>query len=267
MALGLTTEEVEDLFAVGAGQGEFGAVVEHDDVFTVEPGAEFLDAVGVDNCRAVDAEEAAGVEALLDRGHGFANEVGFAADVEGDIVVGGFDPVDFVLTDEEHAAGGFDSKTGGFLVALFEFVEKLENAGVALRGGGLAADAVEGFFEACGVEGLEEIVDGVDFEGTEGELVVSGDEDDGGDGCWGEALEEVEAGETGHLDVEKQDIGGLGGEVAEGFFGGFELSVDGEVGSLGEHAAEALAGEAFVVNDECVKWRHGSVTGNCGGQV
>src|SRR5690242_10459209 len=81
---------------------------------------------------------------------------------------------------------------------------------------GSGAKAREGGGEALGRDGLEEVVERVHFEGAEGVLVVGSGEDDLGDDF--QALEQLEAGHAGHLDVEKEEVGREGVDEGEGFF-------------------------------------------------
>src|SRR5688572_29762311 len=53
------------LLAVASAQCKPGAVLQHHHIFTVEPRLHFLDAVGVDDAGAVDADEPLGVEPAL----------------------------------------------------------------------------------------------------------------------------------------------------------------------------------------------------------
>jgi hypothetical protein len=68
-----------------------------------------------------------------------------------------------------------------------------------------------------GVDGLEEVVDGVHAEGLERVLVVRGGEDD--DGLGGQAGENLEAVEARHLNIEEADVGRVRREGCDGVFG------------------------------------------------
>ena len=72
--------------------------------------------------------------------------------------------------------------------------------------GAEAAKFLEGAFQLFGLDGLEQVVDGIGFEGAEGVLVVGGGEDD--EGLSGEMREEFEAVHAGHLDVEEEHVDG-----------------------------------------------------------
>jgi hypothetical protein len=65
---------------------------------------QFLDALGVDDAGAVDADEAARIEPRLHARHRLAEEVRFLAKVQAHVVAGGFDPVEIVGAQEEDTA-------------------------------------------------------------------------------------------------------------------------------------------------------------------
>ena len=54
-----------------------------------------------------------GLSLRLDRGHRLAQQMPLGADVEPDVVAGGFDPVDFVRAQEEQPAAGFHDEPLG----------------------------------------------------------------------------------------------------------------------------------------------------------
>ena len=123
-----------------------------------------------------------------------------------------------------------------------------------VAGGDAAADFFERLDEALVVEGLEEVVDGVYFEGADGVLVEGRGEDDlrhaellfeGED-----FFEDGEAVEAGHADVEEDDVGVVGADEVDGFDAVGALGEDGDVAGGVEEVLEFLAGEGFVVNDQ-----------------
>ena len=69
----------------------------------------------------------------------------------------------------------------------------------------------DGLGEAFPADGLEDVVDGLEVEGLDGEALVGGDEhDERRPGEAGEEPGQVEAVEAGHVDVEEDDVDGLG---------------------------------------------------------
>ena len=114
--------------------------------------------------------------------------------METGVVVGGLDPIDLGDFEEGDLAGALDCEA-------FEFSREIFAERDSLLG------ALEGEFEACVVEWLEEIVERSGFEGAQGVLVVGGDEDDGGRDIVAEQFEHVEAVALGHLNVEEEQVG------------------------------------------------------------
>src|SRR4051794_14996846 len=72
--------------AVRRGEAETGAVLQGDDVLALEGRLEVDDAVDVDDGRAVDADEAAGVELGLEVVQRLAHVVNLASEVQADVV-------------------------------------------------------------------------------------------------------------------------------------------------------------------------------------
>ena len=241
-----------------AGNGNLRSlgVFEGDDDLAGEPGVDLVDPFDVDECGAVDAEEAGRVEAALEFGDGLIDPVPAAGDDGvGELVLG--DEVgDGVEVEEGDALADTGGDSAGIVGALGAkgLGERLKQAGeigallpIGFGDGAEAAQLVQCACELCGLDGLDEVVDGVDLEGAERVLVVSGGEDD--EGLMGEAGEEIEAGEAGHLNVEEEDVNGFAGfvEELEGLGGIGGAAGDGDAVKGGEHAREALDGEGFVV--------------------
>ena len=109
------------------------------------------------------------------------------------------------------------------------------------------------------VDGLADEVIGTELEGGFDvvELRVGGDHDDGaGVAIFFELVEDFDAGEVGHADVEQDEVGGFfGGEGEAGDAGvGFEDAV----APLFALLAKRPADEAFVVDDQDFFGGHGT---------
>ena len=101
-----------------------------------------------------------------------------------------------------------------------------------------------------GFDRLDEVVDGVDFEGAECVLVVGGGEDD--EGLHGEAREQIESVDAGHLNVEEEHVDGRGGcvvEIGEGTGGIGGGGNDFQIVEAREEARQALDGERLIVDE------------------
>ena len=103
-------------------------------------------------------------------------------------------------------------------------------------------------FEAVRAEGLEEVVDGVDFKGADRVVVMRGDEDDGGAGA--DQFQNFEAIELRHLDIEKNEIGFQFGDGFHGFEAIRTFGGDFDFGMCGDEFAQHLPGEFLVIDDD-----------------
>jgi Ca-activated chloride channel family protein len=163
--------------------------------------------------------------------------------VECDIIVLGFHIIQLVEGDHVHLCAVFDD-------------HPLRTVGVRARGGDFRgelafAEPGAGAFE-CPVkavhgERLQEIIDRVRVEGAHSVLVEGGREDDGGTGL--DQLQDFETIELGHLDVEKEQVGGVLRDGFDGFEAVGAFGGDLDIGVIPDEFAEKCAGELFVVND------------------
>jgi len=71
-------------------------------MFAVAEGAEFEDAGGTDDAGPVDAQEFGGVQFSLEGVHGFADEMGAAAEVQFGVIASGAAPVRVFREDDLH---------------------------------------------------------------------------------------------------------------------------------------------------------------------
>src|SRR4051812_46396472 len=85
-----------------------------------------------------------------------------AADMQCRVIIAGFDPIDFRELHDVQGAAALDDETLGFAGKAQAFLCALKDARETLI-----------------VEGLEQIVESAHFEGAQGKLVVSGNEDNG----------------------------------------------------------------------------------------
>src|SRR5262249_36415345 len=115
-----------------------------------------------------------------------------------------------------------------------------------------ALGAFERLLEAIAVKGLEEIVEGVDFKGTEGELVMGGHEDD----RWQRRARErerfghAEVVQVWHLRIEEVQVGVVLLQSSNRRLAVGGLADHFDVGVLFEQRPHALARQGLVVDDE-----------------
>ena len=109
---------------------------------------------------------------------------------------------------------------------------------------------LERLLEALAPERLEDVVDGAHVERTQSVMVVRGHEHDRGDPVRADALEDAEAVEIRHLDVEEHEVGPELLDRDDGLATVAALPDDLDAGFVREEGAQALAGEGLVVDDE-----------------
>ncbi len=124
-----------------------------------------------------------------------------------------------------------------------------ERSHVRLRLPGEALDLVEGAIESFGLDRLEQVVEGIDAKRLDGIAVGRGREDDRHVAV--ETLEQLEARQAGHLDVQEQHVDRVRlkeGERRDGI--GFRAH---DVDAAGRHEQprQPLDGEPFIVDEVC----------------
>ena len=165
--------------------------------------------------------------------------------------------------DEQQALAGFDEDLGRWNCGLFSVrlrgvAEAIHETFEALGGAGVrfdfAAGALDGFGDACFVEGLEDVVDGIYVEGLDGVVIECSGENDVRHAhfLFDKALEDTETVEAGHVDVEKNEVGRMFFDEINGFDAVFTLCDQIDFGEAFEKVREFFARGTFVVNDERV---------------
>src|SRR4029078_7530657 len=144
-----------------AAGGETCPVAHDDDVLAVEPRLELLDAIDVDDRRAMNAPERLGIEALFHVLHAFAQQVGVVLRVNLHVVARRFDPVDLLGAHEENAPARFHDQPLGVFPLFVKLLEQRDEARIESAGAitvELPARAIERLLEAGLIEWLEQEV-------------------------------------------------------------------------------------------------------------
>jgi hypothetical protein len=257
----LQVEEFAEALGLLAGDGDFGLffVVHFEHKAGFEPGHDFFDVVNVDEIRAMRAPEGFGVQAGEEFVEGAV--VGGAFGVfGGDGDEAAFDGSENQIAgiDEQHALLGADENFGGLggnglgsNKLVDELFETISGAGFGFD---FAFHFLNGFGEAFLVEGLEDVVDGVDVEGLDGIVIEGGGEDNVRDFqfAFGEFLEDAKAIEAGHLDIEEDQVRGVFFDEIDGVETVFALGEEIDFGKGFEEKGEFIAGGLFVVDDDGV---------------
>jgi hypothetical protein len=203
----------------------------------------------------VNACEAFRVEPLGERLDRPAHEVLVRADVQIDVVLRRFDPVD---------VGGVEKEDPSRLAHDEPRERRIGTRGFphmrGIRRAAAARDAHRAFdrrVEALLVERLEQVVERVHFERAQRVLVIGGSEDHERQLVVVERCEDVEAGARGELDVEEQQLGAETVDERHRFVAVGRDADDFHVVASAQQAHEARAGEALVLNDQRADRVHG----------
>ena len=231
--LQLELEEFAEAPGLLARDRDFGLlfVVHFEHEAGLEPGHHFLDVVNVDEEGAVRAPERFLVEGAEEFLEGAI--VGSAFDIFGDdgneaAFDGSEDEI--ARIDKKHALLGAHKDFGGVGRRRLGSSELRDKLLEALGGAGVGFDFLFCFLDGFGyaglVKGLEDVVDGVDVEGLDGIVVEGGGKDDVRhfELALDEFLEHAKAIETGHLDVEEEQVRRMLFDEIDGFDAVFSLS-------------------------------------------
>src|SRR5437868_14889290 len=115
----------------------------------------------------------------------------------------------------------------------------------------MRAHPVDRFVEPFTVVRLEQIIERVRLECFQRELVVRRAEDDGRHRRAGDGIEHFEAVESRHLHVEKNQVRCPTFDLLHGFLAAAAFTDDFNVFVFFEMKPNAVAGEGFVIYDQC----------------
>jgi hypothetical protein len=116
--------------------------------------------------------------------------------------------------------------------------------------GDLGAGAFQGLLKALAIEGLEQIIQGVDLEGAQSILVIRRDENDTGRPVLAHGLQDAEAVQFGHAYIEKQEIGPL---LTDGRDGARTVEAFADHLNVGfglKQRTQALPAQRLVIRDQ-----------------
>src|SRR5438477_7993457 len=139
----LSDEPIQAL-AIKAADGQTSSVLQEQHGVAVKQWLPFLDSLQVYERRSADAQELSRHQPRLRRVHGFAQQIGFGAGVQADVIPLGFDPIDFSRMNESDATGLADHHAVpglGFALQVFQEREqpRLLRSAVALSDFGSGA--------------------------------------------------------------------------------------------------------------------------------
>ena len=109
--------------------------------------------------------------------------------------------------------------------------------------------AIERFFETLAIKRLKEVIDGMNFESLERESVMGRHKNDSGHMTVFDLIQNAEAIQFGHLDIEEEQFGLLFDNGLDGSGAVIALTNEFDIRLLLEQSADALASERFIIND------------------
>ena len=205
------------------------------------------------------SQEVRRVEAGLQFAHGLAQDVGFAAAVQADVVIGGLDPVDLFKLDEDDAAVVAHGDAVGGALVLREALHQFEESRIGAPRPLLAQahfGALQRVEEAAPVERFQQIIERVHFEGADRVVFISGGEDDQR-AQLRQCFKHFKAIEFGHLDVEEQDIRACLRQHGDRLRAVGAFTDDFTFLLQREQPADASPRQPLIVHDQHFEVRHG----------
>src|SRR5258705_8305107 len=261
--VGLAASELQvfpEPLRLRAAHGDLRAlrVLHPEDVIPAEPGDYLLDLVDVDQVRPVYPPEHLGVEPCLQIVQGpVVRAAGHMARYYVNRLVRQRGIDDVVGLDQEKSFTNFhshlvppDLTPGHHLYDAFELIVQRGGPRGAIRAQA-PPGPLEGLFQAPGVDRLQQVIDRVHLEGFDGVLVKSRHKYE----CrrliiaLEQAPGHLEAGETGHLDVEEYEIGLVPLHGRDRLESVARLGDHFEGPELSELVAQLLARQLLVVYD------------------
>jgi len=236
-----------DAGAIASAHGEFFAVDQHDSVLAIGFGAHFLHVLQVDDGGTMDAEEHLGVELLFEAGHGLAQQMGLGLGTDADVIFFGADPADVGDGEEDDSAARLEDDASGVVTSAGGAVASR----LLIDEENLLAGALDGIGEALLGEGLQQIVHGVNFKGTQGVLIVRGCEDNmrfRHDVAVGTKLcGDIEAIHAGHLDIKKKQLWFGRTDQLDRLYGCGPFAHDVYFGLVPQELAQLLSSKHFII--------------------
>src|SRR5262245_15386586 len=248
-----------DLTPIGAAQCHAGAIAKDDGEIAVKVRQQLLDPIDLHDRGTVDADESFGIELAFQPTHRLARGIRIPSDVQGDVVVRGFDPVDVDEIDHDYAVAQPDRQSAQEpLAAAGEIVEEVEHARIehcpaVLRdAGSRTLQRLRKFFST---HRLEQKVEGVHLESAQCVAIERRHENDGRQAIAADRLEHVETVHLRHLDVEQHNVRRQRTDGRRGGAAVPRLADDVHVGNLSEEPAQPPACHGFIVYNQHPK-RH-----------
>src|SRR5690349_19287618 len=237
--------------SVSAARGDHRSFCQYDVVNPIEHQTNLANAGTVHDGRFPHADEVVGRQLLFQVGQGFPQQMTAFGGVDAGIISRGFDPQNVGNGNKEnpllvlhHKAFQWAEITEGLeqwfenlicFPALFEDLVRVS----------------QGLGKSLLIVRLQEVVDGVHFECTNGVSVVSRDEDinRSGAGRWLRIFDDAKTIQIGHLHIEKNDVGLKFIDLLHSIYSVRRLAYDFNVAVFGQIATDTAPSDRFVIDD------------------
>src|SRR6187402_181590 len=184
---------------IGAARTQGGAIAQAKYRIPIGTGLELGHLVHADDGRTMHALESGRIELARQHRQGLAQEVALPLGMQGGVIAIGLDPRDIRRLHEAEACPDADTE------ALRPMIRD--------RPAELPPRAFDRFGQTLVVDRFEQVIDGVEFEGSQGEAVVRGEQDRERPFRGRNRRQCVESAQTRHLHVDECDVHGI---VAQG---------------------------------------------------
>src|SRR5262249_12246785 len=234
-------------------QFELLTAVHHHAMMAAEPWLDLADALQIHDGGAMNAHEFGRVKSALHLSHVAAHQARGAIAVQAEVVSFRLNPVQVTHVEKQEAAFlGNRNPLDIFIlpVELFEKRSQLARWRLLLAQFQGSTGMFHGVVKPLLGKWLEQIVEGVGFEGLHGIAVVGGDEDRDRHGVLADLPDDLETVRFGHLNIQKEEIGA---PFANGGNGGRAVAAlpgDREVGKGLEEFSDAAAGRGVIVDNQ-----------------
>src|SRR5215472_1675369 len=263
--LGGLADQGSQSFAVGSARGQLGSVAQDDRVFAVKPRLEPLDRINVDHRGPMDAQEAVGIQSLLEALETVSQHVLLRADMYFDVIAGRLEPIDFSDANEVDSLLRSDGDSAlGFLLRTNRFQQRqktrLDSRAVRLLQP--PKHVLHRSAETSSGEWLEQIIDRMHLECAKGEGVIRSDENHRRRGRRIELLQDLEAVHLRHLYVQKHQRRPRLADHLQRLLAVLGLAGDLHLREFRQQCSDAFARKRLIVGDHGRYLRHRTLSGS-----
>src|SRR5688500_1169973 len=168
------------------------------------------------------------------------------------VIAGSFEPLDFAEWQEKDAPGITHDQTigRGTLWYVREEIAEAVLKLIRIARTVVPPDAIHGRGEPFAIERLEQIIDGIHFEGADRELVVRGYEYHDRQALERKRFQHLKAVQLGHLNIEEYSIRHMRFDDSHRFTTRCRFTNDLDIGLHAEQPDDALSRDRLIIDDD-----------------